>query len=555
MMKRILLIIISLNIIATPAQGWNDATSHLRPTPFSSRFNHIKPARSLSNPLSWNDVSNGLQRVMGTIRDAITDKRLYGPLSALANATKENVVAGMQKIGDIGSRISGYLAAKGTELSNSSSEVINVVMNTTAAGSNKKINAWQSGFMKAREQHTQKMREKGIEDAPSTGIHVIELEAVTHDEPVEVEPVLKIEQEPEAVHIVEPENKEPPVQEQPEPVPVQEILVQEIKEIVPPPKPVMVKEPVSIAPVDKPKQKKKKIPVVKEESITAVEKEEYQPVRKKRRSVVDQQDIDLFDVQSEFARPSPSANQQPSPFMTVPQPMPTYQQQMPVMQQQPMPFAAAPVYQANQNQLSNAAMQMHSSAMAMQMQAANLMAQAQQQQYMQPMMAQQVPVVNQMQAMPQYNQMMQQFNTPGLSKQEKTKQLMQYLYQLNESDEHNGQRLLLLIDCESDILEHLLASNTGQMVDRAVQERNAALKNSNQTVVAAYNMILDIATTCSNGDTDARLYHHFIRKSKRSRQSSSVPQGKRKFLMCVMYVLEHYYDMIEKMQQVSDLAQ
>ena len=552
MMKRILLIIISLNIIATHTQTkparehGSAAVSYVHPTSFSSRFNHRKPAQSLSNPLSWNDVSNGLQQVMGTIRDAIIDKRLYGPLSALAHATKDNVVAGMQKIGDISSRISGYLVAKGTELVNSSSGVIKVVMNTTTVGSNKKINAWQSGFMKAREQHAQKMREKEIEAAASTGIQVIELETVMSDEPVpppvvsepaEVEPVLQIEQEPEAVRIVEPESKPSPEQEQPEPMPIQEI-----KEIAPLPKPVMVKEPVSttpVAPSVEIKRDQAKLPVLQEESKTILEKEVYQPVRKKRSPVVDPQDIDLFDVQSEFAHPSPSANYQPSPFMSGSQPMPVYQQQIPVMQQ-PMQFATAPVYQANQNQLSNVAMQMHSSAMAMQMQAANLMAQAQQQPYMPWQQSQQVPT--QLPTMRDH------------AKQEKTTLGMQAIQQVINAGEGAVQQLLHILDLEFDLLEHLLAGNTGQRVDSALRERNNAIKNSNPVVVTAYDRLVELATTYGNDDDiGGRLYHYCVRKSKRAAKSPMISPAKKKFLLHMMCVLERYYEIIEKMQRVTNL--
>ena len=572
MMKWILLIAISLNIIATHTQAkparerGSAAVSYVRPTSFPSRFNHRKPVQSLSNPLSWNDVSNGLQRVMGTIGDAITENRLYGSLSALAKVTKDNVVAGMQKIGDISSRISGYLVAKGTELSNSSFGVIKVAMNSTAVESNKKINTWQSGFMKAREQHIQKMRENEIEDAVSSGIQVIELETVTHDEPApppavsepaEIEPVLQIEQEPveaievqdiqipvelpalvespaieqsleetfvperkepEAVHIVEPESKPSPVQEQPEPV-------------------------VSITPVAPSveiKRDQEKLPVLQEESKTILEKEVYQPVRKKRRPVVDPQYIDLFDVQSEFAHPSPSANYQPSPFMSGPQPMPAHQQQVPVMQQQPMPFAAAHMYQANHNQLSNAAMQMHSSAMAMQMQAANLMAQSQQQ-YMPWQQSQQVPT--QLPTMREDH-----------TKQEKTTLGMQAIQQVINAGKGAVQQLLLVLDHEFDLLEHLLAGNTGRRVDDALRERNNAIKNSNQAVVTAYDRLMELATTYGNDDDiGGRLYHYCVRKSKRAAKSPMISPAKKKFLLHMMCVLERYYEIIEKMQRVANL--
>ena len=253
------------------------------------------------------------------------------------------------------------------------------------------------------------------------------------------------------------------------------------------------------------------------------------------------QEIDLFDVQSEFARPTPSLNYQPSSWVNAPQLVPASQQQVPVMQQQqPIQFAAAPVYQSNQNQLSNVAMQMQSFAMAMQMQAATLMAQAQKQQYMPWQQSQQVPT-----QLPTMRE-----NT----KQEKTTLGMQAIQQVINAGEGAVQHLLLILDLEFDILEHLLAGNTGQRVDSALKERNNTIKNGNQIVVGAYDMLMELATTYGNeDDIGGRLYHYCVRKSKRAMKSSMISPAKKKFLLHMMCVLERYYEIIEKMQRVAHI--
>ena len=258
---------------------------------------------------------------------------------------------------------------------------------------------------------------------------------------------------------------------------------------------------------------------------------------------MDDEDIDIFKLQSEFAQPKPSPNYQQSPFMNMAQPMPSYQQQMPMMvPQQQMQFAAAPIYQQqNQQQLNTMAMQMQSSAMAMQAQANTLLAQAQQQPSMQwQQLYQQVP------ARP--SEMRE--NT----KQEKAALGMQAIQQLVNVGEGAVQHLLHILDLEFEILEHLLAGNVGQRVDSALRERNSAIKNSNQMVVTAYDRLMELATTYGNDDDiGARLYHYCVRKSKRVMKSPMISQAKKKFLLHMMCVLEQYYEIIEKMLRVANL--
>ena len=212
------------------------------------------------------------------------------------------------------------------------------------------------------------------------------------------------------------------------------------------------------------------------------------------------------------------------------QQMPTYQQQMPMMMAQQQAPVMQPMYQQN---LAAVAMQLQASAMAMQAQASALMMQSQQPQYSYAY----GPVT--------------QLITRDATKQEKTDQCMRCLHQVVSAGEGAVQRLLLLLDLEFEILEHLLACHTGQLIERSVRERNEAIQTSPPLITAAYDKIFDLATTYGSDDTGARLYHYCVRKSKRAHQATN-PQGKKKFLMRVMYELENYYSMIEKMKR--DLA-
>lgn len=236
-----------------------------------------------------------------------------------------------------------------------------------------------------------------------------------------------------------------------------------------------------------------------------------------------------YDMGSQQSIPTVPYQQMPQNYqmqqMQVAVPM--YQQQMPCMMQAPM-YQQNP-YLQNQNQMAATAMQLQASAMAMQAQASALMMQAQQQ----PIYVQ-VPVAQQM--------------GRDLTQQEKADQCMYYLRQVVGMGEGAVQRLLLLLDLEFDILEHLLAGNVGKHVENAVQERNRCIKTCLPQVVTAYDTILDVSTTYGNDDTGSRLYHYCVRKSKDTKQTSP-SRSRKKFLMKVMYELEKYYSMLEKMQR------
>ncbi len=210
----------------------------------------------------------------------------------------------------------------------------------------------------------------------------------------------------------------------------------------------------------------------------------------------------------------------------------------PAMPQQPV-YQQPVMQQNNMQQTAACAMQLQASAMAMQAQASAMMMQAQQQA---------VPVVQQPQySVPLQNFVMPRSNITQLSKQEKVNQLMQILQYMASTCGQDMHRLLLLLDTECDIIEQLLARATGQGIDTLVAERNASLRKSNPMLSRAHELIIDLAATTEKNEGDTRLYHYFIRRNSRAKESHSAA-GQKKFLMQMMYQLERYYQMIEKMQ-------
>ena len=309
-----------------------------------------------------------------------------------------------------------------------------------------------------------------------------------------------------------------------------EIVEQKLEEMVAPCVSASVSEEIKTESVPEPMIV---LEAVEEQSMVVSKqtKEVSQP--EKDHIDVDSMIFDLQEAKPEL-RECSMARQQPLQTIQYQpqqiQPMPMYQQpvqMVPQYQQMPQ-YQQAPMYQQNQNQLAATAMQLQASAMAMQAQASALMMQVQQQ----PMYAH-TPVA-------------QPINRE-LTKQEKTDQCMHCLRQVVNVGDSAVQRLLLLLDLEFEILEHLLAGNVGKHVERSVQERNSSIKTSLPQIVTAYDAILDLSTTYGSDDTGARLYHYCVRKSKDSNQNSP-SHGKKKFLMRVMYELEKYYSMLEKMQ-------
>ena len=220
---------------------------------------------------------------------------------------------------------------------------------------------------------------------------------------------------------------------------------------------------------------------------------------------------------------------------------------------QPIQIAMAPQPQAPMLMQTPAqqssALAMQASAMAMQAQASAFMMQNQ------PLMIAAAPQVVQSVAPqvaqgPMYPYSPNVFtDTKGLSTQQKTNQFMQNIQQLSNTSEQDVNRLLMILDIEFDIMEQLLAGNTGQLVDELVYKRRESLKQSSPLIVRAYNLVIDLATTTGENSADPHLYHYFIRRGKRSKELNGA-NGKKKFLTNMMHRLEQYYQMIENMQRV-----
>lgn len=233
-----------------------------------------------------------------------------------------------------------------------------------------------------------------------------------------------------------------------------------------------------------------------------------------------------------------------------PQAVPSYQPPM-AMQSQPMMVQPQMgYYPQNQSvQIAAMAMQLQASAMAMQAQASAMMMQSQQQQMgMVPGMMMPAPMTQPQVARPASERISHKYES-GLSRREKVKRLMACFQELAHTCEHDIQRLLLLLDLEFDIIELLLSGNSGQLVEQAVLERNRTLKQSSPLIASAYNLFIDLATMSNADNTDVKLYHYFVRKGKKVRQSGT-PQGRKKSLIQMRDVLENYYEMVERMQRV-----
>jgi len=142
-----------------------------------------------------------------------------------------------------------------------------------------------------------------------------------------------------------------------------------------------------------------------------------------------------------------------------------------------------------------------------------------------------------------------------LTRQEKVQKLMHCLQQISQGGASEMQRLLSLIDAELDIITNLLANSTAQVIDLLVLERNQTLKQATGQIAAAYDLIIEIASTGSDDGSDSRLYRYFVRKGKKTQQSQATSaQGKKKFLLRMMAVLQEEYEMIEKMGRVVSQA-
>ena len=110
------------------------------------------------------------------------------------------------------------------------------------------------------------------------------------------------------------------------------------------------------------------------------------------------------------------------------------------------------------------------------------------------------------------------------------------------------QKVLTLLDLELNIVDHLLAGETGYGIEQAMQGRNNVLHHSIPSVVQLYDMVLDLATT--HAQLEKRLRTYAARHEKglwRALDSGD----KHAFLLHMADTLEYYYNMIQNMQYAS----
>lgn len=110
------------------------------------------------------------------------------------------------------------------------------------------------------------------------------------------------------------------------------------------------------------------------------------------------------------------------------------------------------------------------------------------------------------------------------------------------------QRLLELIDLERDVVHLLIKQRAGYVVQKAVNTRNKALKRNVPSVVAVYDVVLDLATMHAGLERELRNY---TRRYTHGLSRALNPEYKQAFLHHMMNTLEQYYHLIGRMQYAS----
>ena len=218
---------------------------------------------------------------------------------------------------------------------------------------------------------------------------------------------------------------------------------------------------------------------------------------------------------------------------------------------QPMQMAMVPQQQPSMALQTPMVLAMQASAMAMQAQASALMMQQPQQPaapFMQPVVSYFQPVGKRYAAPVVLSEPTNMSVSSAAKKQDTLNRLMADLQSIARAGEFGIQRLLWLMDLESEIMEQLLADGNGYDIEKAVQERNIAIRQSTPNVAEAYSMILELATS-SDEHADPILYNYVVRKGRRNGPPIAQSKSRKTFLTNTMTALEHYYVMIQNMQQ------
>jgi hypothetical protein len=106
-----------------------------------------------------------------------------------------------------------------------------------------------------------------------------------------------------------------------------------------------------------------------------------------------------------------------------------------------------------------------------------------------------------------------------------------------ETGQEDVQRLLLILDLEFEVIETLLNGNARE-IEKRVSERNHILYQSSDLISQVYHIIMDVVTNVDSGSS-----------GKSNKISNTVAKTRRSFLLQVVNKLEHYYELIQNMQQ------
>ncbi len=114
--------------------------------------------------------------------------------------------------------------------------------------------------------------------------------------------------------------------------------------------------------------------------------------------------------------------------------------------------------------------------------------------------------------------------------------------------EMSMQKLINLIDLESDIVNLLIKHRTGYVIQKAVNSRKKVIRRTLPSVVRAYDVVLDLATMYAELENELRSYYA---RHKNDLTYALRADDKEQFLYHMLNTLEYYYQVIERMQYAS----
>ncbi len=112
------------------------------------------------------------------------------------------------------------------------------------------------------------------------------------------------------------------------------------------------------------------------------------------------------------------------------------------------------------------------------------------------------------------------------------------------------QQILDLLDIEGIILDHLLAHNSGQLLEETIRSRDGLLRHSTPSVVRVYNRVLELI---GQDELEENMYAGYIHERRKLANTLS-RRDRRLFLMRMRQKLSEYYMMIRNKQYQITLA-